>query len=87
MLDAPTIASRKISERANFVICNECFWCASFLGTESAIKTCPSCSKNAIEVIPVFRNEKYAFEYNVSTGVILDFSLESKEKTRGAQVA
>ncbi len=84
MLNAPTIASRITVERANFVICNECFWCASSLGAESTIERCPSCYKNAIEVMPVFHNERYAFDYNTSTGIILDFSLESKGKTRSS---
>jgi len=80
MLNAPTITTEKIAERTNFIICNECFWCASSLDNESTIEACPSCSKNAIEAIPIFNNERYAFDYNTSTGVTRTFHGKARKR-------
>ena len=55
-----------------FVMCNECFWCASLLGARP-IDECPSCSKAPIEVMPLAANERYAFDCNAVTGVTLSF--------------
>ena len=46
-----------------FLICNSCFWCASFCmtndhnGSEAAIYSyCPVCNKMQIESIPIYGN-------------------------------
>jgi hypothetical protein len=51
-----------------FVICNSCFWCASYISTNpddtnnNTQAKCPDCLKGSIESIPVAKNEGYVFE-------------------------
>jgi hypothetical protein len=77
MLNAPTIASRRTVERANFIICNECFWCASLLSTKAIIEKCPSCHKNPVESLPIFQDETYTFDYTDNADITLEFSREN----------
>jgi hypothetical protein len=67
-------AAKRIAESLHFVICNECFWCASFFGATHRVGACPTCRKDAIEFLRLSRNECYTFGYSPSSGVVLDFS-------------
>jgi hypothetical protein len=41
-------------EHAKFIICMNCFWCASLLnGGCSMLETCPNCSTGMLEIIPL----------------------------------
>lgn len=80
------LAARRSGESACFIICNECFWCASLL-VAGSVRACPSCSRSMIEVMPLARNERYAFDYSTSTGVILEFSPKINGKASGAHTA
>lgn len=55
-----------------FLICNICFWCASYLDSRS-VAACPSCKGSMIEDMPVSANERYTFGYNQREGVVLEF--------------
>jgi hypothetical protein len=79
-------AAKRSGESAYFIICNECFWCASLLVFEP-VSACPSCSKSMIEVMPLASNERYAFDYSASTGVMLEFSPKVNGKASSAQTA
>ena len=66
------------STRRYFLICQTCFWCASFIGRlgdthNLFVKMCPVCNDNNIESLPLFYNERYHFEYTVARGVELEF--------------
>jgi predicted RNA-binding Zn-ribbon protein involved in translation (DUF1610 family) len=73
-LGASTIG--KISKKIDFLLCNSCFWCASYLNLRSGfgVIECPSCKENTIERMPLSANDVYLFDYNRVTGVILEFS-------------
>ncbi|HEX6561344.1 MAG TPA: hypothetical protein VF016_04890 [Nitrososphaera sp.] len=73
-MSTATVSSQRRIAPVNFVICNECFWCASLLGARSINDGCPSCHKNALETVPVSSNEKYAFDYSPTGGAVLEFS-------------
>lgn len=51
-----------------FAICNSCFWCASYISTNTDDTSyytpakCPGCLKGSIESIPVAKNEGHVFE-------------------------
>ena len=77
-------ANERISEDLHFVIRNECFWCASFFGATHRVGACPSCCKNAVEFMPLSRNERYTFGYSASTGVVLEFSVQNRARTQAA---
>jgi len=66
----------RISKKIDFLLCNSCFWCASYLNLRSGfgVIECPSCKENTIEWMPLSANDVYLFDYNRVTGVILEFS-------------
>jgi hypothetical protein len=66
--------TRRISDCADFLICDNCFWCASLLrrGYESK---CMSCGSPIISAIPVMHNEKFLVEVDKKRGVTLSFRL------------
>jgi hypothetical protein len=74
------IQTKKENEpsRKYFMICQTCFWCASYInimGDMDALpyKACPTCNHTAIELLPLSNGEHYRFEYTTTRGVILEF--------------
>jgi hypothetical protein len=75
----------KILEHTNqvyFVICNSCYWCATFfdiddLETLSASSThvldCHVCNSHNTELIPIPTDESFRIEYSPSRGMELEF--------------
>jgi hypothetical protein len=62
------------SGERNFLICNSCFWCASFLNNLHDFgDICPSCKNDNIESMPISFDETYKFDYDARSGVILEF--------------
>ena len=66
------------STRRYFLICQTCFWCASFIdmlgdNQHLFVKTCPTCDDHNIESLPISYNERYHFEYTIARGVELEF--------------
>jgi hypothetical protein len=48
-------------KRADFVICNECFWCASQIREKDDLTACPGCKESNLETMPVSLNEAHLF--------------------------
>ena len=45
---------------AQFLICNSCFWCASYLSYNPPyIENCPACRSDRMEAIPISQKESY----------------------------
>lgn len=64
--------------RRYFLICQTCFWCASYIDIMGNIedlpyKACPTCNDNRIESLQISDNERYHFEYTTARGVALEF--------------
>ena len=58
---------------AQFLICNSCFWCASYLSSHSAsIENCPTCNNNNIEFIPISQTEGYKLNID-GNGLSVEF--------------
>lgn len=75
-----TIRTNKENEpsRKYFMICQTCFWCASYIDIMDNVdallyKVCPACNHTAIELLPLSNGEHYRFEYTATSGVILEF--------------
>jgi hypothetical protein len=67
-----------ISGKIYFLLCESCFWSASYLSTsynnmKDPITHCPLCNSEKIEAISISGNEEYRFEYNVKQGIMLEF--------------
>ena len=62
--------SNRIREyhNAQFIICNSCLWCASYLAYNDDIPDCPTCRSNKIELLPI--SEKEAYQIGIEHGGI-----------------
>jgi len=52
----PDIISKevKVSDKINFLICESCFWCASYFNNYSmVVSNCPICGNKNIESMPI----------------------------------
>jgi len=59
-----------------FMICQTCFWCASYTNIMGDMDALPykACNHTAIELLPLSNGEHYRFEYTtLQSGVILEF--------------
>jgi hypothetical protein len=70
----------RISEETYFLICQSCFWCASYISpqipnriTKQVITKCPSCIVGNIESLLIAKNEEYRFGYDTKRGVTMEF--------------
>jgi hypothetical protein len=84
-LTSNTKENDKILERTNqvyFVICNSCYWCATFFGiddleTLSASSThvldCHVCNSHNTELMPISTNESFRIDYSLTRGMELEF--------------
>jgi len=62
----------------NFIICRNCYWCASLLGEGIFIKRCPGCSESMLEAIPIASNERFNISKDQRRGIIFQFSLRAR---------
>ena len=58
-----------LHRQVNFLICQSCFWCASYLYgcykmAETHAPSCGNTSTSNIESIPISNQEAFEFEYN-----------------------
>jgi hypothetical protein len=77
------IGIRRISDQIFFLICQSCFWCASYISTVTAFTAkrrgdapptkCPICIEGNIESMSINKNEVYKFDYDTKRGVVLEF--------------
>ncbi len=70
--------SKRISSTVYFLLCESCFWSASYLSNIFGSKTklithCPLCNTQTIESMLISDNDVYRFEYNMKQGVVLKF--------------
>ena len=61
-----------------FVICNSCYWCASYFGINklkslSKVIGCHVCNSHDTELIPVSTNESFELDYNITRGMEMEF--------------
>jgi hypothetical protein len=63
---------RRSNNHRYFVLCNSCFWCASYL-LHIGILRCPSCKNEIMEFMPIRSDETFLFQYDRKRGVSLQF--------------
>jgi hypothetical protein len=65
----------EVTDKINFLLCESCFWCASFFNVyREVVSKCPSCNSSCVESMPISHNEVYTFNHDPKRGVILGFS-------------
>jgi hypothetical protein len=71
---------KRIFEHRYFLLCESCFWCASYLnmGGLTPVDKCPLCHDNRIEWMTISHDEIYQLGYNSTSGVTLEFSKQEK---------
>jgi hypothetical protein len=62
----------------HFVICNSCYWCASYfsidyLDSSSQVLRCHVCDSHNTELIPISSNESFRIKYNITRNMELEF--------------
>ncbi|MFZ0221525.1 MAG: hypothetical protein WAM42_07505 [Candidatus Nitrosopolaris sp.] len=65
----------EIPTQIHFILCERCYWCATFFNIKSPLDKCPSCNSIRIDSIPVSNNEVGKFRYDALRGVTREFSM------------
>jgi hypothetical protein len=74
--------SDKIVHRSNqnyFVICNSCYWCASYFGIDdlsassSHVLDCHVCNSHNTEPMPISADESFRIEHSLTRGMEIEF--------------
>jgi predicted Zn-ribbon and HTH transcriptional regulator len=67
----------KSSGEPIFVLCDKCYWCATYFGNTriQADNNCPQCNANSNELtsFPIAANESFTFGYTKKRGAELEF--------------
>jgi hypothetical protein len=56
-----------------FMLCETCYWCATYLDKARVIDKCPMCSAAMLSSFPIMPDESFVFSYDSKRGVELDF--------------
>ena len=93
-----TIENNKILQpidKIYFVICNSCYWCASYFGIDdleslsgssSRVLNCPICNSHNTELMPIATDESFRIEYSLTRGMELEFYKSNKVVSRQESV-
>ena len=78
-------------DRIYFVICNSCYWCASYFGIDdleslskssSHVLDCPICNSHNTELMPIATDESFRIEYSLTRGMEMEFYKTNKVVVR-----
>ncbi len=66
----------KIPTHIHFVLCEVCYWCATFINiNKNPVVKCPCSNSIKLDSIPVSHNEVCKFRYDQIRGVTMEFSI------------
>ena len=67
-----------------FILCDSCYWCATYLDktTIPSENGCPKCNANNNQLtrFPIMAKESFTFDHNDRRGVELEFKHKQKAK-------
>ena len=84
-ISSNTVEDNKISQpidKIYFVICNSCYWCASYFGIDdleslsgssSRVLDCHICNSHNTELMPISSDESFKIEYSQTKGMEMEF--------------
>ncbi len=93
-ISSNTIEDNGISQpidKIYFVICNSCYWCASYFGindlgslsgSSSHVLDCPICNSHSTELMPIATDESFRIEYSQTNGMEMEFYKTNKVVVR-----
>ena len=82
-------------DKIYFVICNSCYWCASYFGIDdlesvsgssSHVLDCPICNSHNTELMPISTDESFRNEYSLTRGMEMEFYKSNKVVSRQESV-
>jgi hypothetical protein len=82
-------------DKIYFVICNSCYWCASYFGIDdleslsgssSRVLDCPICNSYSTELMPISNDESFRIKYSLSRGMEMEFYKSNKVVPRQESV-
>ena len=82
-------------DKIYFVICNSCYWCASYFGIDdleslsgssSRVLDCHVCNSDNTELMPISNDESFRIEYSLTRGMELEFYKSNKVVPRQESV-
>jgi hypothetical protein len=60
---------KEFFKQIHFLLCESCFWCASYLSSKSvSIAKCPNCNNDKIQWMPIPKVDLYKLTYNPKEG-------------------
>lgn len=84
-LSSNTLENNEIlqpNDKIYFVICNSCYWCATYFGIDdleslsgssSHVLNCPICNSHNTELMPIGTDESFRIEYSLTRGMEIEF--------------
>jgi hypothetical protein len=69
-------------DKIYFVICNSCYWCATYFGIDdleslsgssSHVLDCHICNSHNTELMPIATDESFRIEYSQTKGMEMEF--------------
>jgi hypothetical protein len=82
-------------DKVYFVICNSCYWCASYFGIDdleslsgssSRVLNCPICNSHSTELMPISNDESFRIKYSLTRGMEMEFYKSNKVVSRQESV-
>ena len=82
-------------DKIYFVICNSCYWCASYFriddleslqGSSSDVLDCPICNSHNTELMPISTDESFRIKYSLTRGMEMEFYKSNKVVSRQQSV-
>ncbi|MGH9987617.1 MAG: hypothetical protein ACRD8W_27050 [Nitrososphaeraceae archaeon] len=93
-----TIENNKILQpidKIYFVICNSCYWCASYFGIDdleslsgssSHVLDCHVCNSQNTELMPISNGESFRIGHSLTRGMEMEFYKSNKVVSRQESV-
>ena len=69
-------------QKKHFLLCEACFWCATYLISDggTTVSKCPICNNIKVELLPIANNEFYKFDYSPSSGLMFEFGTSNMNR-------
>jgi uncharacterized protein (UPF0276 family) len=75
------VERKKHTDQIYFVICNSCYWCATYFRFDPSLSSsssssplaCHGCSLRNTELIPISTDESFRIKYNPTRGIEVEF--------------
>ena len=70
------VKREKLTDQIYFVICNSCYWCATYFGINVSLSSplvCHGCGLYNTELMPISTDESFRIDYSPKRGMELEF--------------